>query len=77
MTSILPRTMHIMIKIEKVGELYTAKVKPESPRSLDPTWNSPQPMTAKELFDSLEKIGCHPVDIWDAFHDVDPNLHRM
>lgn len=65
-----------MIWIKKTGEdRYTANVRPINPRSKDPTWQSPHPMTAKELAAELSKVGCDTVDIWDAFHEADPNFH--
>src|SRR6266571_2834633 len=67
-------TLAMVIRITKEGGLYSANVTPPDSETL---WRSPHPMTAKELFDNLRKIGCNPMDIWDAFKMSDPNLTHL
>jgi hypothetical protein len=67
--------MDAMIRIRKEeGELYSANV---TPPDADEPWTSPNPMTAKQLFENLQRLGCHPIDIWDAFKMSDPNLAHL
>jgi hypothetical protein len=60
-----PYTAHI----EKVGELYTARV---VRTAYPPAWESPRPMRAKELYDALRPMGHDSVDIMDALDACDP-----
>jgi hypothetical protein len=54
----------------KGHDSYTARVSPpDSAR----TWATPEPMTAKNLADKLQDLGCHTTDIADAFVSANPN----
>jgi len=64
----------VTIRIKKEGNFYSANV---TPPDSDVAWNSPHPVSAKELFDNLQKLGCNPIDIWDAFKMSDPNLTHL
>jgi Family of unknown function (DUF6188) len=61
----------LTIMIRKEDGLYSATA---TPPDSDADWTSSQPMTAKELFQSLVLVGCYPVDVWKAFQTCDPDL---
>lgn len=58
------------IKVQRVGELYEAEATPPHVR-LD-RWQTPSPMTASALIDTLRELGCHTTDITDALYEADP-----
>lgn len=37
-----------------------------------PLWRSKEPMTSREVFDTLIRMGAHSTDISDAFDAADP-----
>ncbi len=58
------------IKVNRVGDLYTATVTP--PHGNGKLWSSPEPMTASKLIDVLRELGAHTTDITDALYEADP-----
>jgi hypothetical protein len=38
-----------------------------------PKWSNETGLPLPELVRELNKLGCHPVDIGDALHEMDPN----
>ena len=58
-----------MIKIEKVGSLYTANATPPHVRQ---PWSTATPMGVSEIMTELRSRGGHQTDIADAFYEADP-----
>jgi len=59
------------IKIERVGDNYTAIVTP--PHANKTNWVSNNPLPCGELIKNLISIGCHQTDIGDAFYEANPH----
>ena len=60
------------IIIERVGNLYIAKLTP--PRRDGPLWQSTEPMERRELIQKLFSLGCHQTDIGDALNEADRKI---
>jgi hypothetical protein len=58
------------IVINRVGDLYEAKVTP--PHGRGEPWATPQPMPRDTVIAALLDRGCHQTDIGDAFYEADP-----
>ncbi|MEA3204297.1 MAG: hypothetical protein QOI63_1977 [Thermoplasmata archaeon] len=61
------------LKITKSGDKYVAEVQATES---NPAWKSSKPMGARELYDALESIGCHPVDILEELNFSDPGWDK-
>jgi hypothetical protein len=60
----------VPISITRHGDLYAGRVTP--PHGGGKHWSSSQPVSAKELIEKLQSLGCHTTDIGDAFYAADP-----
>jgi hypothetical protein len=60
----------VPIEIKRAGDKYVATVSP--PHGQATPWMSREPMTAQELIDKLQDLGCHTTDIGDAMFEADP-----
>lgn len=58
------------ITIRRHGDKYDVNVTP--PHGGGRYWSSSQPLTAQEVVDHLEALGCHQADIGDAMFEADP-----
>ena len=57
-----------MIEIKKVDDLYLARITDAKGSEV---WKSSEPMTYEDTVRKLKELKYHPLDIIDAFYDVD------
>jgi hypothetical protein len=70
------RRTDMPIRITRRDDKYDVKVTP--PHGRGTYWSSPGPLTAQEVVDRLEELGCHQTDIGDAMFEADPMwLNRL
>jgi hypothetical protein len=58
------------IKIRRNDGRYVVSVSP--PHGGARYWSSPEPLTADEVVERLQDLGCHQTDIGDAMFEADP-----
>lgn len=61
--------LRVPIKVWREVSGYMAEVSPPHGRS----WRSSHPMKGRELDAKLRKLGCHQIDVGDAFYAADPD----
>lgn len=63
----------MVLRITKHPDGYTAIV---TPPSSDVEWATPGPMDERSLRNALHELGCHMIDVSDAFAAADPDIRR-
>jgi len=62
------------IRITKLGDaFYSAELTLPDMPAIEEDWSTPEPMSANQLIQELQKRGAHQTDIGDAFYQADPD----